>query len=162
MFAVEGKGDVRKLGKCGLPFWRENTGEMTLRVARVGTSKGVERSRDHQFQVAFSQNHVGVLPVQDFALLGYADLSGKSSCRLRIDRTMCSPAAAADGPATPVKQAQPYPTLACNLVQRAVGAEDLPGAGQHPTVFVGVGIAEHDLLGVVPRFQQFTIAGGLP
>ena len=35
---------------------------------------------------------------------------------------------------------------------------DLPGAGEHAAVFVGVGVAEHHLLPVVPGVEQLAIA----
>ncbi len=135
---------------------------MALGVARVGTSQSVEGCRDHQLQIALGEDDVGVLPVQHFALLGNADLAGEGAVRLGIDGAVRRAAAAADGAAAAVKEPQADAALARHLVQGAMGAEDLPGAGEHAAVFVGVGVAEHDLLGVAPGFQQLPIAGRLP
>ena len=43
-----------------------------------------------------------------------------------------------------------------------MGAEDLPGAGQHAAVFIGIGIAQHHLLPVVPGGHQLAIVGPAP
>ena len=63
-------------------------------------------------------------------------------------------AAAADGAAAAVEEAERDVALAGDLVERAVGLPDLPGAGDHAAVLVGVGVAEHDLLLMVPGFEQ--------
>jgi hypothetical protein len=41
-----------------------------------------EASRDHQLQIPFGEHGVRILPVENFALLGDADVSGETSRRL--------------------------------------------------------------------------------
>ena len=135
---------------------------MALGIARIRTRQGIERGRDHELQIAFGENDVGVLPVQHFALFGNPDLAGKSAGWLGIDGAVRRTAAPADRSAPAVKEPQPHTALARYLVQGAVGAEDLPGAGEHAAVFVGVGISQHDLLRIAPGLQQPAIAGRLP
>ncbi len=78
------------------------------------------------------------------------------------DGAMRGPATAADGAAAAVEEAQLDAGLARHHVQIAMRAEDLPGAGEHAAVFVGVGVAEHDLLPVVPGGEQLAIVGAAP
>ena len=54
------------------------------------------------------------------------------------------------------------PALAGDLVEGAVGLPYLPGGSDHAAVFVGVGVAEHDFLLVVPGFEQRLVGGGGP
>jgi hypothetical protein len=68
-------------------------------------------------------------------------------------------AAAANGAAAAMEETQLDAGLAGDDVQIAMGAEDLPGAGQHAAVFVGVGVAQHDFLPVVPGGHQLAIVG---
>ncbi len=60
-------------------------------------------------------------------------------------------------PPRPWKRRRCDAALAGDLVQGAVGLVDLPGAGDHAAVFVGVGVAEHDLLVAVPGFEQWLV-----
>ena len=53
--------------------------------------------RDHQFQIPFGEDGIGIFPVKNFALLGDANLAGKTSGRLREDGGMRGPAATANG-----------------------------------------------------------------
>ena len=118
---------------------------MSLRIAGVRTCQRVQRGGDHQFQIALGENHIGVLPIKHFSLLGNADLPSKSAHRLGIDGTVRGTAAAAYRAAAAVKQPT-APRFHLHLMQSAVSAENLPRAGEHPAVFVGVGISQHDLL----------------
>ncbi len=130
-------------------------GVLRITVQRsVGAGERVERGGDHQLQIALGEDDVGVLPVQDLALFGDAEFAGEAVDRLGEDGAMGGAAAAADGSAAAVEEAQGHAALAGHLVERAVGLVDLPGAGDHAAIFVGVGVAEHDLLLVVPGFEQ--------
>ena len=120
----------------------------------VGAGEGVEAGGDHELEVALGEDDVGVLPVEDFALLGDAELAGEAVDGLREDGAVGGAAAAAYGASAAVEEAQGDAAVAGDLVEGAVGLVDLPGAGDHAAVFVGVGVAEHDLLAVVPGFEQ--------
>ena len=93
------------------------------------------------------------LKFKHLALLGNAQLAVERIDGLRKDGAVRRSAAAADRAAAAVEEAQLHAALARHHVQSAMGAEDLPRAGQHAAVFVGVGIAEHDLLPVVPDWR---------
>ena len=120
----------------------------------IGAGESVEAGRDHQLQVALGENDVGVLPVQHLALLGDAKFAVEAVDRLREDGAMRGAAAAAYRSAAAVEEAQSHAALASDLVERAMSLVDLPRAGDHAAVLVGVGVAEHDLLLVVPGFEK--------
>ncbi len=135
---------------------------MSLRIAGIRPGQRIERGRNHQLEIAFGEHFVGVFPVEDFALLGDADLPLEGVHGLREDGAMRGAAAAADRAAPAVKEAQLHAALARHLVQGAMGAKDLPGAGEHAAVFVGVGVAQHDLLPVVPAVEQLAVVSAGP
>ena len=135
---------------------------MALGIARVGTGQRVERGGDHELEIALGQHFVGVFEVEHFALLGDAQLAVEGVHGLGKDGAMRGSAAAAHRAAAAMEEAQLDAGLARHHVQVAMGAEDLPRAGQHAAVFVGVGVAEHDLLPVVPGGQELAIVGTAP
>ena len=75
---------------------------------------------------------------------------------------MRGPSAAPHRAASAVKEAQFHSNFARHQVQVAMRAEDLPGAGQHAAVLVGVGVTQHNLLPVVPSGHQLAIIGPAP
>ena len=90
-------------------------------------------------------------------MLCEAQLAGEGVHRLRKDGAVRWASTPPDGAAAAVEEPQLHTTLARDLVQRTVGFVDLPGAGNHAAVFVGVGVAEHDLLPVLPGLQQWPV-----
>ena len=84
------------------------------------------------------------------ALLGQADLPVHRARRLRQDRLVARAAAAPDGAAAAVEQAQRDAVLVAQLGeqrdQRDLGAVQLPVAGEAAAVLVAVAVAEHDVL----------------
>ena len=162
VLAVKGESGIRHLGERSFPFRRKHAGEMTMRIARIGPRQSVERGRDHELEISFRQDDVRIFPVQHLALLGDADLPGKRARWLRINSAVSRATATADRTAAAVKQAQLYAAFLRHLVQRAVGTKDLPGTGEHAAILVGVGIPQHHLLGVVPRFEELAITARLP
>ena len=68
--------------------------------------QGFQTGSDHQFQIPFSQHRVGIFPVEDFSLLGDANLAGETAGWLRENRGMGGTAASADGAAAAMKQAE--------------------------------------------------------
>ena len=71
-------------------------------------------------------------------------------------------AATADGAATAVEEAQGNAGVAGGFVEGAVGFEDFPGAGDHASVLVGVGVAEHDFLGMAPGVEEWLVSWARP
>src|SRR5271168_4190019 len=61
---------------------------------------------NHQFQIPFREHGIGVLPIENFSLLGNADASGKTAFRLGQDRRVRRTASAPDRAAATVKKAQ--------------------------------------------------------
>ena len=156
VLAVEGVGGGREGFERALPFGRKDAGESgAVGVdGQRGTGEGVQRGRDHQLQVALREDDVGVLPVEDFALFGEAEFAGEAVYGLREDGAMRGAAAAPHGASAAVEEAQLDSGFASYGVQSAVGFEDLPGGGNHASVLIGVGVAEHDLLRPGPGFEQ--------
>ena len=129
-------GDGRELVEDCLPLRLENPGEVALGVARVGASQGVERSRNHELKVAFGQDFVSIFEVENFTLLGDAQLAVEGVHGLGEDGPMRGTAAAANRSASTMKETQLDAGLAGDNVEIAVSPEDFPGAGQHAAVFV--------------------------
>ena len=172
VFVVEGEGGVGELVEGGFPGGEDLAGEVGG-VGSVGWRSGLwcawlaacwrmasgraRASREAAIissRLRSARTDVGVLPVEDFALLGDAELAGEAVDGLGEDGAVGGAAAAAYGSSAAVEEAQGDAAVAGYLVEGAVGFVDLPGAGDHAAVFVGVGVAEHDLLLVVPGFEQ--------
>ena len=62
--------------------------------------------------------------------------------------------AAANGPSTSVKNSEVNVAFTGHTMQFAMRFVDLPQTGEHATVFVAVGVAQHDLLFSTPGIQQ--------
>ena len=77
---------------------------MALGIARVGAGQRVERSGDHQLEVALGQHFVGVFEVEHLALLGDAQLAVEGVEWLGEDGAMRGPAAAAHRAAAAVEE----------------------------------------------------------
>src|SRR5208283_5071216 len=78
------------------------------------------------------------------------------------DGAMGGATAAAHGASAAMKEAQGDAALVGHLMQRAVRLPYLPSAGDHAAVLVGVGVAKHDLLLMVPGGEQRFVRGGGP
>ena len=82
-----------------------------------GPNECFETGSDHQFQIPFRQNRVGIFPVENLALFGDANVPGKTSRRLRKNRRVSRPAAATNGPAPTMEESQLDVILFGSLVQ---------------------------------------------
>ena len=87
---------------------------------------GLEGGGDGQFQVLPGQRRDEVLVGDDLALLGDLDLALEGAPGLGEDRVVRGAAAAADGAAAAVEEAQPYAVAVGDVAQAALGAVDLP------------------------------------
>src|SRR5271163_1271860 len=135
---------------------------MTIGIECIRPGQRVETGGNHQLQIALGEHHVGILPVEHFTLLGNPNLTLKCAEWLREDGAMRRAAAAADRAAAAVKEPQFHIAFSRYLMQRPMRAEDLPGAGQHAAVFVGVGVAQHHLLTAAPRGDQAFVLRAAP
>ncbi len=72
----------------------------------VGAGEGVERGRDHQFEIALGEDDVGVLPVEDFALFGDAEFAGEAVDGLGEDGAVRGTSASAYGSSAAMEEAQ--------------------------------------------------------
>ena len=158
---VEGKRGVGELIEGGFPGGEDFSGQVWGVAAwplmldfGVGAGEGVERGGDHEFEVALGEDDVGVLPIEDFALLGEAEFAGEGVDGLGEDGTVGGTAAASYGASATVEEAEVDAAITGDLVEGTVGFVDLPGAGDHAAVLVGVGVAEHDFLAVVPGLEE--------
>ncbi len=121
-----------------------------------------QTGRDHQFQIPFGEHRVGIFPVEYFALLGDANLAGKTARRLGENGGMSRPAAAADRAAAAMEESQLHSAFLRGAMQLAMRLIEFPRAGEHAAVFVGVGVAEHDFLPASPGIEQRLISGIAP
>ena len=72
----------------------------------VGAGDGVEGGGDHELEVALGEDDVGVLPVEDFALLGDAEFAGEAVHGLGEDGAVGGAAAAAYGATAAMEEAE--------------------------------------------------------
>ena len=66
---------------------------------------------------------------------------------------MRRPAAAPDRASPSMKEAQLHSTFLRGVVQIPVCFKQFPCAGQHSSIFIGIGVAEHDLLPSSPGIE---------
>ena len=102
---------------------------------------------------------IEVLVGDDLALLGHLDLALQRAPGLGEDRVVRGAAAAADGAAAAVEEAQPYAVAVGDVAQPALGAVDLPLGGGDAAELGGVGVAEHDLLDVAAQGDEPPVGG---
>ena len=75
---------------------------------------------------------------------------------------MSGAAAAADGASAAMEEAKLDAEFLRHVVQFAVRFVNFPSAGKHASVFVGVGVAEHDFLPASPGIEQGRVLGITP
>ena len=109
---------------------------------------GLQGRRDQALQVAMRDAGFGVLGGDHLALLGQAQRTVDRTGRLGQDRVVARAAAAADGAAATMEEPQPDSRRARRLDQIQFGAVQRPVGRQVAAVLVGIGIPQHDLLGV--------------
>src|SRR5581483_3594399 len=149
----------RDLVEHGLPRGINRTRQVSVAAGfagdcEIGPRDGVDGGSDQELEVALGEHDIGVLPVEDLALLGDAELAVEAVQRLRIQRTMGWPAATAYRASAAMKEPQRDAAFACDPMQIAVGLPDLPRRGDHAAVLVGVGVTEHHLLPALPCIEQ--------
>ncbi len=89
---------------------------------------------------------IGVAAADHFALFGDLDATAHRFGRLGQDGAIGRSAAAPDGAAAPVEERQPHAVFVADFGQRALGLEEHPVGAQIAAVFVGIAVADHDLL----------------
>src|SRR4029077_10909111 len=128
----------------------------------IGTHDRFEASGNHDFQIPFGEHWIGILPGEDLALLGDANLSRKISRWLRENSGVRRPAAPADRAAPSVKEPQVHALFPGRRMQIALRLVQLPCAGEHAAVLVRIGVAEHDFLHSAPGVEHGLVRGRLP
>jgi hypothetical protein len=78
---------------------------------RRAVERRAHRGGEERLEVAAADLAVGVLARDHLALLGQPQLALHAARRLREDRVVAGPAAAADGAAAAVEEAQPHARL---------------------------------------------------
>ena len=116
-----------------------------------------QRRCGQDFQVSPANFGVGIFAGDRFALLGQADLTVHSTRRLGDYRFITRPAAATDGAAATVKQAQADAVGPAKLDQADFGLVELPARRDVTAILVAVGVAEHDLLQAAAAVDQATV-----
>src|SRR5215469_13942172 len=146
--AVNAEGLLRHFFNRFFPLGRRR------RSTLIRPLECLQAGSDHELQIPFGEHGIGILPVQHFSLFGDADLTGKASRRLRQDRGMRGPAAATDRSPSAMEETKFDAERLRGAMQLAMRLVKFPGAGEHATVFVGIGVAEHDLLPASPRVDE--------
>ncbi len=126
-------------------------GQEAARRARGRVQQGGFEGRgDQGLEVPAADLGVGVLRVDDLALLGQPDLAVDRARRLRQDGLVARPAATPDGATAAVEQAQHDARRARQRREQRgqldLGAVELPVAGEEAAVLVAVAVADHHVL----------------
>ena len=116
----------------------------------TGARHRFHRSCNHQLQVSFREYPIRVLPIHHFALFGDLYLTREGTLRLCDYRVMSWSTTASDRSTPTMKQREFYVALGSDSMQRAMRLEDLPGAGEHPAVFIRIGVTKHNFLRPAP------------
>lgn len=154
-FAVRGVGGVRD-GVHG----RVPAGQGLVGLARRGVQGGgLQGGGDGQFEVLAGQGRDQVLVGDDLALLGHLDLALQGAPGLGEDRVVRGAAAAADGAAAAVEEAEPHAVAVGDVAEPPLGPVDLPLAGGDAAELGGVRVAEHDLLDVAAERDEAPVGG---
>src|SRR5215217_2508641 len=121
-----------------------------------------ERRCNHQLEIPFRKYPIRVLPIHHFALFGNLYMTREGIARLRNYRVMGWSPTAPNGSTSTMKQCELYVAFGSDSMQRAMGLEYLPGAGEHPAILVGIRVPKHHLLPSFPRIEQTSIVGAGP
>src|SRR5215213_8079127 len=100
------------------------------------TRQRFQRRCNHQLEISFREYPIRVLPIHHFALFGDLYLTLEGALWLRNDRVMRWSTTAPDRSTSPMKQGELYVAFGSDAMQRAMGLEYLPGAGEHPAILV--------------------------
>ena len=136
---IERKRSSRQLIERSLPLGQNLSCEHRLHARLcAGTGKRIQRSGNHQLQIALCENYIGVLPVQHLALLRDAQLAREAIQRLRKDCSMRGPTTASHRTPAAVEQAQRHAALSRYFMQSAMRLPYFPRAGNHAAIFIRV------------------------
>ena len=117
---------------------------------------------DEGFEVAAGGFGGAVFRGDDFALFGDADCPVDGAFGLGEDGVVGGAAAAADGAAPAVEEAEGDVVVLGGGYEVEFGVVKGPVGGEVAAVFVGVGVAEHDFLHIAALFQIVTVEGDGP
>lgn len=132
------------------PWWAMWASSALVASARGGQA-GFEGGGDEEFKVPAADFGVLVLALDDFALFGQADLAGDGAGGLGQDGVEAGTAAASDGAAAAVKEAQADVAGGEDVDECAFGLVERPVGREETAVLVAVGVTQHDFLGAVLR-----------
>src|SRR5690606_23073837 len=113
----------------------------------------LQRAGGQDLQVTAADLGIGVFARDRLALLRHPELSVHRPRRLREDRLVARAAAAPDGTAPPVEEAQPQAVSPEQLDETDFRLVQLPARGDVAAVLVAVGIADHHLLQAAPALE---------
>ncbi len=114
----------------------------------------------HQrFQIPASDFRIGIFAADHFTLLGNAYLPVHAMRRLSQYRLIAGAATPPDGAAASVEQAQLNLVPGKYLGKFGFSFIQFPIGGKKTAVLVAVGIAEHHLLHIATRIQEFPVIG---
>ena len=118
---------------------------------------GLEDGGQGQLEIARCDVGMPVFLRDDLALFGHLEVAVDGPVRLGEDGGVGRPASPADGPAPAMEQPQVDPVIDRDVSHHPLRLVDLPLTGRDPADLVGVGVAEHDLLGVAPESDQLSV-----
>ena len=104
-----------------------------------------------QLEVIHRGDMVGVLLRDTLALFGHTELTVNTTRRQSVDEAVRGASATGDGPAPAMEEDDTDAMLGTHSRQVQLGAIEIPERGEDTTILIGVGIADHDLLGEAIR-----------
>ena len=118
---------------------------------------GLQHRGERQVQVPTGDFRVAVLVGDDLALFSEFDLAVQDAVGLGENRGVGRPAAPADGSTPAVEHPDGDPGVRRDVPDGPEGLVDFPLGGSDPAVLVGIGVADHDLLGAAPQVDDLPV-----
>jgi hypothetical protein len=150
VFAIKIEGNAGEFVERRLPLRLQNAGEVALGSRALGRASASSEAAIISSRLRSASTSSAYLKFSTSPCSVMRNCPSKESIGCAKMARCVGPPPRPTVPPAAVKEAQLHAGFARHHVQVAMRAEDLPGAGQHAAVFVGVGVAQHHLLPVVP------------
>ena len=132
---------------------------LAARPARGAVERRFERRRRVDLERAQRDAGQAELRLDHLALFGDAQRAVDRTRRLRLDRQVGRPAAAADAAAAAVEQRDRHAVVAARRDDRFLRLVELPGGGEPADVLGRIGVADHHFLAALVAHHAVAVPG---